>query len=130
MSPIRLMIVDTHAFFSSSASKYLEQLISVDRVDLVNSFHDALLLIPEIQPDLVLVDSKVLQENHKFLDHFQRLKISFPMMDLIGLTLFHEIDELGVLANKAIISGYIAKEDFAEELSSWINSRLKKECDL
>lgn len=130
MSPIRLMIVDTHAFFSSSARKYLEQLVSVDKVELVNSLNDALLLIPEMQPDLVLVDSKVLQENHKFLDHFQRLKLSFPMMDLIALTLFHEIDEVGVLANEAIISGYIAKEDFAEELALCINSRLKKGCGL
>lgn len=130
MSPIRLIIVDTHAFFCSSARNYLEQLVSVEKIEIVNSLKDALLVIPEMQPDLVLVDNKVLQENHKFLDQFQRLKLSFPMMDLIALTIFHEIDEVGVLASEASISGFMAKENFAQELALWINSRLKKGCGL
>ncbi len=125
MSPLSLLLIDPHASFRESARKYLLRCREFRSVEVMASHNEGLLLYAQHFPDLILVDSEYLQKNTGLIHELEKLKQSDPSIDVLALLLFRDEYSNRCQLSSALISGFIYKEDFSENLLAYLAMRQK-----
>ena len=131
-SPHRLVIVDDHAVIRAGLARLLDDIYGVDVPGQTSSAADAIPMIAEVEPDLVIVDYSLPDKDAPELiaDILER----WPKMPVIVLSI-HENRHYAVRALRAGARGYLVKADAPEEVEeailavasgeSFITSRLR-----
>jgi NarL family two-component system response regulator LiaR len=114
---IRIMIVDDHDMVRNGLEVMLEVYDDLELVGSVARGEDALLLCPELKPDLVLMD--LVMPHMNGVETTQRLHEICPEVQVIALTSFKE-RELVQGALQAGAMGYLLKDISNEELAKAI----------
>ena len=118
--PPRVLIADDHTLLAESCKKLLEP--EFDVVGTVADGRALLLAVPELQPDVVLVDIGMPLLNG--LDAGGQIKQKAPRVKLIYLTMNQDA-EIASEAFRRGASGYLLKTCAASELLTAIRNVLK-----
>jgi DNA-binding NarL/FixJ family response regulator len=103
--PLRCLIVDDNETFLVSASRALEAQ-GLDVVGVASSAHDALSLVDELAPDVVLVDVDLGAESGFDLAQTLAERRSPPRVVLIST---YAEDDLGELVAASAAAGFLPK---------------------
>lgn len=126
MTALRLMIVDRHRAFLNSARQYLMQCYNLDGVMVSNDFGEAMSRVTEYRPDIILVGVDLLRQAGTLQVLVDCLKEKLPATSVFVLTLFQGDSYRLVKPGSNFISGYIAKDQFAERINLVINNEVKE----
>ena len=113
MSPIRLIIIDDHLLVRAGVRLLLENLPDFQIVAEAGNGLDALQLIGEHLPDIVLLDIALPGLNG--LDVTERVKKEFPTVRVLLLSM-HDSEEYVLKAMRLGASGYLLKDTGPSEL--------------
>lgn len=113
MKPIRVLLADDHALVRAGIRALLNKMEGVDVIAEAGDGHEALQLIIERQPDIVLLD--VTMPGLSGLEVLEESKKQFPDLRVIMLTV-HDAAEYAMQALRAGAAGYLPKSAAAEEL--------------
>ncbi len=125
MSNLRLLLIDPHDIFRESARKYLLRCREFRSVEVMACYNESLLLHAQHFPDLVLVDSNYLSQNSSLIHELEKLKQSDPALDVLALLLFKEHAHSRYLLFPHLVSGFIYKVNFSENLHEYLAARKK-----
>ncbi len=125
MQCLRLLLIDPHASFREAARSYLLRCRDFSSVEVMAGYNEGLLLDAQPCPNLVLVDSKFLSQNPGLIDALEQLKQSDPTIDVLALLLFKDDDHRRYLLFPHLVSGFIYKENFSENLHDYLAARQK-----
>ncbi len=116
---IRVMIVDDHDMVRSGLEVMLEVYDDLELVGNVSRGEDAVLLGPQLQPDVVLMD--LVMPGMNGVDATRKLRELCPQTQIIALTSFKDRELVqGALQAGAI--GYLLKNITNEELATAIRA--------
>jgi len=118
MQPIRTFLVDDNPKFLEAAKSFLATSAQFEIVGHANSGREALEQIPELHPDLVLLDLVMPDVNG--LEVTRQLKIGQGAPHIIILTL-HDNAAYHILAQTVEADGFVSKADFGTELLPLVN---------
>jgi DNA-binding NarL/FixJ family response regulator len=110
---IRVLLVDDHALVRAGIRALLEKLELVEVIGEAGEGQEALTLIDNLRPDVVLIDLRM-----PGLSRFEVLKATsetFPEVHVIVLTV-HDEEEYAFQALRAGASGYLPKSAASAEL--------------
>ena len=113
MGSIRLLIVDNHTLFRQGLVSLLQSEPGMDVIGEAGSGEEALLLFPQLQPDVVLMDVKM--PGIGGVEATRRLVEAKPETRILMLTVSEEEESL-IAAIEAGARGYILKNADADEL--------------
>jgi DNA-binding NarL/FixJ family response regulator len=113
MRPIRILLADDHALFRAGLRALLERIADFDIVAEANDGRQALLLIQEKQPDVVLMDIRMPELNG--LEATARAASKFPNTRVVILSMSAD-EEFVVQALQAGAAGYLLKNVTPEEV--------------
>lgn len=113
MNEIRLMLVDDHEVVRIGLKSYLETKPGLKVVGEADSGEAALLLAPEINPDVVVMD--ITMPKMDGLEATRRMMETCPQIKILALTV-HEDKQYLFEMLAAGASGYLSKHAAAEEL--------------
>jgi DNA-binding NarL/FixJ family response regulator len=113
MDEIRLMLVDDHDVVRTGLKSYLESQPGLKVVGEADSGEAALLLAPNVCPDVVVMD--ITMPKMDGLEATRRLVEICPQMKILALTV-HEDKQYLFEMLAAGASGYVTKQAAAEEL--------------
>jgi DNA-binding NarL/FixJ family response regulator len=113
MSPIRLILVDDHLLVRAGVRLLLENLPDFQIIAEADNGLDALKLIGEHLPDIVLLDIALPGLNG--LDVTERVKKEFPTVRVLLLSM-HNSEEYVLRAMRLGASGYLLKDTGPSEL--------------
>jgi DNA-binding NarL/FixJ family response regulator len=113
MKPIRVLIADDHALVRAGFRAYLQQLSGVDVVGEAQDGREALRLIEERRPDVVLMDISMPGMNG--LEALARLVNDFPDLSVIILSMHTDRKHVR-WALHAGAAGYLSKDSGTAEL--------------
>ena len=113
MISIRLLIVDNHTLFRQGLVSLLQSEPGMQVIGEAGSGEDALRLVPQLQPDVVLMDVKM--PGIGGVEATRRLIAAKPETRILMLTVSEEEESL-IAAIQAGARGYILKNADAEEL--------------
>lgn len=113
MSPIRLILVDDHLLVRAGVRLLLENLPDFQIVAEAGNGLDALELIGEHLPDIVLLDIALPGMNG--LDVTERVKKEFPTVRVLLLSM-HDSEEYVLRAMRVGAAGYLLKDTSPQEL--------------
>jgi DNA-binding NarL/FixJ family response regulator len=113
MNGLKTLLVDDSPEFLEVAVDFLSQHSSVEVVGAARTGRQALELVGELSPDLVLMDFSMPEMNG--LEATRSLKIMTVPPQVIMVTL-HSSEELSSLARAAGADGFVVKSDFADAL--------------
>jgi DNA-binding NarL/FixJ family response regulator len=113
MKPIRVLIADDHALVRAGFRAYLQQLSGVEVVGEAEDGREALCLIEQLQPDVVLMDISMPGMNG--LEAVTRLTDEFPDMRVVILSM-HTDRKYVRWALGAGAAGYLSKDSGTAEL--------------
>ena len=113
MVSIRLLIVDNHTLFRQGLVSLLQSEPGMQVIGEAGSGEDALRLVPQLQPDVVLMDVKM--PGIGGVEATRRLVEAKPETRILMLTVSEEEESL-IAAIQAGARGYILKNADAEEL--------------
>ena len=119
MSLIRLMLVDDHDVVRTGLKTFLETQEGFQVVAEANSGLQALELVPQTHPDIVVMD--ITMPHMDGLEATRRLKALYPECLVLALTV-HEDKQYFFEMLLAGASGYVTKQAAAEELVTAIRS--------
>jgi DNA-binding NarL/FixJ family response regulator len=119
MSPLRVVLVDDHSLVRSGIRSLLEKTAEIEVVGEASSSSDALKLIAEIQPDVVLMDIALPGQNG--LETMTRVTKQFPQVRVIMLSM-HANEEYVWQAIQNGASGYLMKDANSAELVAAITA--------
>ena len=119
MSLIRLMLVDDHDVVRTGLKTFLETQEGFQVVAEANSGLQALELVPQTHPDIVVMD--ITMPHMDGLEATRRLKSLYPDCLVLALTV-HEDKQYFFEMLLAGASGYVTKQAAAEELVTAIRS--------
>ncbi len=119
MSLIRLMLVDDHDVVRTGLKTFLETQEGFQVVAEANSGLQALELVPQTHPDIVVMD--ITMPHMDGLEATRRLKALYPDCLVLALTV-HEDKQYFFEMLLAGASGYVTKQVAAEELVTAIRS--------
>lgn len=119
MSLIRLMLVDDHDVVRTGLKTFLETQEGFQVVAEANSGLQALELVPQTHPDIVVMD--ITMPHMDGLEATRRLKALYPDCLVLALTV-HEDKQYFFEMLLAGASGYVTKQAAAEELVTAIRS--------
>ncbi len=125
MSPLRLLLIDPHAIFREAARKYLLRCREFRSVEVMAGYNEGLLLYTQHFPDLILVDREYLQKNTGLFHALEKLKQSDPSIDVLALSLFRDDYNHRCQLLSSLVSGFIYKENFSENLFAYLAARQK-----
>jgi DNA-binding NarL/FixJ family response regulator len=125
MPRLRLLLIDPHASFREAARCYLLRCREFRSVEVMAGYNEGLLLHAQHFPDLVLVDSKFLSQSPGLIHELEKLKQSDPTLDVLALLLFKDDDHSRYLQFPHLVSGFIYKENFSENLHDYLAARQK-----
>jgi DNA-binding NarL/FixJ family response regulator len=110
---LKILIADDHALLRGALAALLSKLPDVETVMEADDGRQALRLVKEQQPDLVLMDIDMPELNG--LEATQRIHADFPKIKIIILSM-HEREDFVAQALKAGASGYLLKNAARDEL--------------
>ncbi len=123
MLPLSLLIIDPHQIFRRSAYAYVLKFREFRSVEVAAGYHEALLLMAQFFPDLILIDGNLLFNKPIFTKEIEKLKHANPALDVLALFIFKDsfINRCQLLS--PLVSGVIFKDNFGEGLVEYLASR-------
>ncbi len=113
MEPIRVLIVDDHTLFLDSLCLLLERFQGVEAVAAAGDEREALSLVEEHRPDVLLLEIATQKMNWRELTQ----KVSRdPAGTRVLILSIHDSEELVTQAIRAGAAGYLLKDSSAQEL--------------
>lgn len=119
MKKIKVVIVDDHALIREGIKKLLELEDTLEMVGLAGDGYEALRIISETQPDVVLLDINMPSMNG--IDCLKHIKKEFPDTKVIMLTI-HEDAEYLIETINIGAEGYVLKDAEVSSLIKAINN--------
>jgi two-component system, NarL family, response regulator YdfI len=124
MNPIRVMITDDHFIVREGLRMILETADDLEVVGEATDGAECLRLVPEIQPDVILMD---LQMPHMDgITAIEHLRKDHPQIAIVILTTYNE-DDLMIRGLQAGARGYLLKDSSRENLLDAIHAAAKGE---
>jgi DNA-binding NarL/FixJ family response regulator len=123
-NPIRTLIADDHALVRAGIRALVEKIGGVTVVAEAGKGSEALQLITELRPDLVLLD--ITMPDGSGFDVLQHVSKTFPETRVIVLTV-HEAGEYAIRALREGAAGFLPKSAASTELEQAIQTVLKGE---
>lgn len=123
-NPIRTLIADDHALVRAGIRALVEKIQDVTVVAEAGKGSEALKLITELRPDLVLLD--ITMPDGSGFDVLQHVSKTFPETRVIVLTV-HEAGEYAIRALREGAAGFLPKSAASTELEQAIQTVLKGE---
>jgi DNA-binding NarL/FixJ family response regulator len=112
-NPLRVVLVDDHALVRAGIRALLERIQGVEVVAEAGDGREALELIRQLKPDILLLD--IAMPVLSGLDVLRDATARFPEVRVIILTV-HETEEYAVYALRSGAAGFVAKSAASEEL--------------
>ncbi len=109
----RLLLVDDHAVIRSGLRMLLENQPGLEIVGEAGTGRDALALVKELQPNIVLMDIGL--PDMSGIEVTRQIKQQWPAVSIVALTI-HEDEEYFFKMLQAGVSGYVPKRAAPEEL--------------
>jgi DNA-binding NarL/FixJ family response regulator len=117
--PIRVMLVDDHAMVRRGLRAFLELLGDIEIVGEAENGRQAVGLVAELRPDVVLMD--LLMPELDGIGAIEAIKDRFPEVEVVALTSF--VEEARVSrALEAGASGFILKDADADDVAAAIRA--------
>lgn len=113
MNPTRVLLADDHALVRAGIRALLNKIEGVDVIAEAGDGHEALRLIKELQPDIVLLD--ITMPDLSGFEVLEQSKQQFPDVRVIILTV-HDGGEYAMQALRDGAAGYLPKSAAANEL--------------
>jgi DNA-binding NarL/FixJ family response regulator len=110
---VRILLVDDHPTYLERARQLLEDQPGVEVVGIALSGEEAILLVGDLRPDLVLLDFRMPGLNG--IETTRRLKTQHPELDVVIVTA-HDDAAYRAAADAAGASGWISKTEIADSL--------------
>ena len=124
MNPIRVLITDDHLIVREGLRLILETVDGIEIVGEASDGADCLWLVPELKPDVVLMDLQMPRmDGITAIDH---LRNEHPEVAIVILTTYNE-DDLMVRGLQAGARGYLLKDTNRENLLDTIHAAAKGE---
>ena len=111
MSSIRVLIVDDHPVVCAGIRNILEPTIGIEVVGEAHTGEEALQLVKDTQPDVVLLDMKLPDING--VEVIQRIYKTNHTTRVLGLSSYNDRQFISELLNHGA-SGYLLKEEVPE----------------
>lgn len=124
MKPIRVLIADDHALVRAGIRALVEKIKDVVVVGEAGKGSEALELVAELKPDLILLDL-TMPEGGGF-EVLAHVKKQFPEIRVIVLTV-HEAGEYAIRAFKEGAAGFLPKSAASTELEQAIQTVINGE---
>jgi DNA-binding NarL/FixJ family response regulator len=121
---IKVLIADDHLLIRAGVKSLLEKIKEVEVVGEASNGREALKLLKEFKPDLLLLDISMPELNG--LDVAQRVRQDSPATRIIILSM-HNHEEYVLQALRSGASGYLLKDAAPNELEIAINAVMKDE---
>ena len=109
----RLLLVDDHAVIRSGLRMLLENQAGLEIVGEAGTGREALTLVKELQPNMVLMDIGL--PDMSGIEVTRQIKQQWPGVSVVALTI-HEDEEYFFKMLQAGVSGYVPKRAAPEEL--------------
>ena len=119
VKPIRVLLIDDHALVRAGIRALISQLEEVEVAGEAAGGREALRLIEELQPDIVLLD--IAAPGMSGLEVLTEIAKRFPRVRVIVLTV-HEAGEYALGALRAGAAGYLPKSAASNELKEAIET--------
>ena len=124
MNPIRVLITDDHLIVREGLRLILETAEGIELVGEASDGAECLRLVPELKPDVVLMDLQMPRmDGITAIDHLRR---EHPDVAIVILTTYNE-DDLMVRGLQAGARGYLLKDTNRESLLDTIHAAAKGE---
>ena len=124
MNPIRLMITDDHLIVREGLRLILETADGIEIVGEASDGAECLRLVPELKPDVVLMDLQMPRMDG--ITAIDRLRSEHPEIAIVILTTYNE-DDLMIRGLQAGARGYLLKDTNRENLLDTIQAAAKGE---
>lgn len=124
MKPICVLVADDHALVRAGIRALAEQIEGVEVIAETGNGRDALSLIAEHRPQIVLLDLTMPELNG--FDVLERTRRDYPEVSVIILTV-HEAEEYAFRALKLGAMGYLPKSAASTELELAIRTVLSNQ---
>jgi DNA-binding NarL/FixJ family response regulator len=124
MKAIKVILVDDHELVRTGIRSLIQNISGVEVVAEANNGRDAVRLIDELMPDLVLLDIAMPELNG--LEVVSRISKDNTVTKVIILSM-HKNEEYVVQALKAGAAGYLLKDSSANELEIAVNAVIRGE---
>ena len=124
MKPIKVILVDDHSLVRAGIRSLIQNISGVEVIAEANNGRDAIRLIDELIPDLVLLDIAMPELNG--LEVISRISKDNTETKVIILSM-HTNEEYVVQALKAGAAGYLLKDSAPNELEIAVNAVMKGE---
>ncbi|MGB7876961.1 MAG: response regulator transcription factor [Anaerolineales bacterium] len=111
MSNIRVLIVDDHPIVCSGIRKILDPAVGIDVVGEAHTGAEALQMIEDIKPDVVLLDMRL--SDMSGVDIIRQVYKSDSPSRILGLSSFTDREFISEMLNHGA-SGYLLKEEVPE----------------
>ncbi len=124
MNPIRVLITDDHLIVREGLRLILETVEGIDVVGEAADGAECLRLVPELKPDVVLMDLQMPRMDG--ITAITRLRSEHPEIAIVILTTFNE-DDLMIRGLQAGARGYLLKDTSRENLLDAIQAAARGE---
>jgi DNA-binding NarL/FixJ family response regulator len=124
MKAIKVILVDDHELVRTGIRSLIQNISGVEVIAEANNGRDAVRLIDELMPDLVLLDIAMPELNG--LEVVSRISKDNSVTKVIILSM-HKNEEYVVQALKAGAAGYLLKDSSANELEIAVNAVIRGE---
>lgn len=124
MTPLRILIADDHTLVRAGFRSLLEQLPDCAVVAEVGDGREALRLVAQLQPDVVLMDVKMPTLNG--LEATARISRDYPSVRVVILSMYTN-EEYVLQALRAGAVGYLLKDAATAELQLAIQAAVRGE---
>jgi DNA-binding NarL/FixJ family response regulator len=121
---IRVILADDHTLVRAGIRALLERADEIEVAGEAGDGYEALELIRQQRPDLVLLDMAMAGVSG--LDVLERIRQDFPLIRVIILSV-HETEEYAIRAFQAGAAGYISKKAASGELIEAIKKVMRDE---
>jgi DNA-binding NarL/FixJ family response regulator len=122
--PIRVFLADDNVDFLHSLTRYLESDSRISIVGEAHSGREAVAMIPEIAPDLVLMDIKMPEMNG--FEATRQLKKMNPQLKIVMLTLY-DTAEYRWEARNVCADGFIEKSQLNSHLNEIVTYLMQQQ---
>jgi len=119
MTPIRVLLADDHALFRAGIRSLLDSLEGVEIVGEARDGHEALRMVAERRPDVVLLDIALPELNG--IEVAERMARDFPGVRVLALSM-HASEEYVLRSLRAGAAGYLLKDSTVSDLETALRS--------
>ena len=110
---IRVMLVDDHVMFRKGMQKLLERYQDVEIVGEANDGEEAVMVVPQLMPDVVVMDNNMPKLNG--IDATRRICREWPAIKVIGLSMYDEKEIRAAMLDAGAVD-YLQKNGTVTEL--------------